>query len=218
MRLGYRIRLERNVPVAVVSPSIDSKRGRLRSSRYHFRYRRRDLANPETDCMIVRRMRSQTNRSHQNSKQVRVTSRSRFGRYGPLVLWAALIFIGSGNVLSAEHTSILLPLVRRLFPSISDQSLAIIHFLVRKAGHLTEYAIFASFAARAFRTSSHDLLRRHWFWISWLLAIAYALSDEFHQSFVPARTASIYDSMIDSAGALVGLFIVWLSARKGGKT
>ena len=159
--------------------------------------------------MIVETMRSQITRLYQNSRQVRSTS-SRFRRYGPLVLWAVLIFIGSGNVLSAAHTSILLRAVRWLFPNVRDESLAVFHLLVRKAGHLTEYAIFATLAARAFRGSSHDLLRRHWFWVSLLLAIAYALTDEFHQSFVPSRTASIYDSMIDSVGALIALTIIWL--------
>src|SRR5438128_2008353 len=103
--------------------------------------------------MIVGKMRSQTSRSHQNSRQVR-SAGSRFWRYGPLIVWAILIFVGSGNILSAAHTSIL------------------------------------------------------------LLAIAYALTDEFHQSFVPSRTASIYDSLIDSVGALIGLTIIWLRLRK----
>ena len=163
--------------------------------------------------MIVATMLSQTARSHQDSKQVRPAS-SRFWRYGPLVVWAILIFVGSGNILSASHTSILLRAVRWLFPNVRDESLAIFHLLVRKAGHLTEYAILATLAARAFRNSSHDLLRRHWFWVSWLLAIAYALTDEFHQSFVPSRRASIYDSLIDSVGALIGLTIIWLRWRK----
>ena len=163
--------------------------------------------------MIVETMRSQTTRPHQSSKQIRPGG-SRFWRYAPLVLWAVLIFIGSGDVLSGSHTSIILRAVRWLFPNVRDESLAVVHLLVRKAGHLTEYAIFATLAARAFRASSHDLLRKHWFWVSLLLAIAYALSDEFHQSFVPSRTASIYDSLIDSVGALIALTIIWLRQRK----
>jgi|SRR5215831_2636330 VanZ family protein len=140
---------------------------------------------------------------------------SRVSRYGPLVAWAVLIFIGSGNVLSAEHTSIVLPILKWLFPSASRQSLATAHFLIRKAGHLTEYAILASLAARAFRHSWHQALRSHWFWLSLLFAIAYSLSDEFHQSFIPSRTASIYDCMIDTTGGLIGLAIVgWWNRRR----
>lgn len=138
--------------------------------------------------------------------------RSRWWRYGPLVIWAALIFIGSGSLLSGSHTgSFLLGPLRRLFPHASYQTLGLIHLLVRKAGHLTEYAILGWLAARAFRTSSLDFLRRHWFWCAWILVAAYSLSDEFHQSFVPSRGASIWDSVIDTAGGLLAL--LWIACR-----
>src|ERR1041385_8243217 len=146
----------------------------------------------------------------------RASWRGRLLPYGPLVVWAALIFIGSGNVLSAERTSILLPIIKRLFPSVSPDALAWFHFLMRKAGHLTEYAILATLAARAFRRSSHRFITQHWFKLSLLLAMLYSLSDEFHQSFVPSRTASIHDSLIDSAGALIALTVIWFWRRKPG--
>src|SRR5437870_3232460 len=137
----------------------------------------------------------------------------RLSRYGPLILWATLIFIGSSSVLSASHTSIVLRPVLWLFPHASEATLATIHLLVRKAGHLTEYAILALLAARAFRTSSRELLRNRWFWLSLLFVVAYSLSDEFHQSFVPSRTASIYDSMIDSVGGFVALVLLVIRQR-----
>ena len=148
----------------------------------------------------------------------RTSWRGRLSRYGPLVVWALLIFIGSGSVLSAEHTSVVLQFVKWLFPSTSPESLAWFHFFLRKAGHLTEYAILATLAARAFRNSSHQFIQRHWFKFSILLAVVYALSDEFHQSFVPSRTASIHDSLIDSAGALIALVVIWLRHRRTGST
>ncbi|HVS81837.1 MAG TPA: VanZ family protein [Pyrinomonadaceae bacterium] len=141
------------------------------------------------------------------------SSHHRLSRYGPLVVWVALIFIGSSSVLSASNTSIVLRPVLWLFPHASEATLALIHFIVRKTGHLTEYAILAILAARAFRTSSHELFRNRWFWVSLLFVVAYSLSDEFHQSFVPTRTASIYDSMIDSVGGLTALVLIAL--RKG---
>jgi VanZ family protein len=141
-------------------------------------------------------------------------SKNRLSRYGPLVVWAALIFIGSSSVLSASHTSVVLRPVLWLFPHASEATLALIHFLVRKAGHLTEYAILALLAARAFRASSRELLRTRWFWVSLLFVVAYSLSDEFHQSFVPSRTASIYDSMIDSVGGLTALVLLAIRTRR----
>lgn len=134
----------------------------------------------------------------------------RLARYGLLVLWAALIFIGSTDLLSAANTGgVLVRPVLWLFPHASEATLRIFQFVVRKAGHLSEYAILALLAARAFRTSSREWLRRNWFWVSLLLVIFYSLTDEFHQSFYPSRTASIYDCMIDSAGGLIALTILW---------
>ncbi len=132
----------------------------------------------------------------------------RLWRYGPLVLWAALIFIGSTDLLSASNTGGLLGrLVLWLLPHASEATLRTLHFVIRKARHFTEYAIFAVLLARAFRTSSRELLRSHWFWFSLLLLVAYSLSDEIHQSFVASRTGSIYDSMIDAAGGLTALLV-----------
>jgi VanZ family protein len=89
---------------------------------------------------------------------------------------------------------------------------------VRKAGHLTEYAILATLAARAFRNSSHQFIRLHWFMLSLLLAAVYALTDEFHQSFVPSRTASMHDTLIDSAGALMALSVIWFMEKRRVRT
>jgi VanZ family protein len=141
--------------------------------------------------------------------------RRRIWQYGPLILWAALIFIGSTDLLSAENTGgVLVRPVLWLFPQLSEGTLKIIQFVVRKASHFTEYAILALLAARAFRTSARELLRQRWFLVSLLLVVAYSLSDEFHQSFYPSRTASIYDCMVDSLGGLTALALLALKKRK----
>jgi VanZ family protein len=140
-------------------------------------------------------------------------SRRLLWRYGPLIVWAVLIFLGSTDLLSASHTAgFLTKTLLWVFPHTSAATLQTLQLVARKAAHFTEYAIFALLAARAFRNSSRELLRSRWFWLSLFLVVAYALSDEFHQSFVPTRTASIYDSMIDSVGGLTALAL--LAARK----
>ena len=141
------------------------------------------------------------------------SSHHRLSRYGPLVVWAALIFVGSSDLLSGTNTGVLVRPVLWLFPHASETTLAFIHFIVRKTGHFTEYAILALFAARAFSTSSREMLRNRWFWVSLLFVVAYSLSDEFHQSFVPSRTASIYDSLIDSVGGLTALVLLAIRQR-----
>jgi VanZ family protein len=141
---------------------------------------------------------------------------NRLWRYGPLALWLALISFASTNMFAASNTShIIGPLLRWLFPSITDAQLAVVHFSTRKLAHFTEYAILALLAARAFIPSTKELLRRRWFWCALVLVALYALLDEYHQSFVPTRTASIYDSMIDTAGGAtaLGLLTLWRTRR-----
>lgn len=141
--------------------------------------------------------------------------RGRVWRYAPLLLWMGLIFFASTGEMSAANTSLIVrPLLLWLFPGISEARIASVHFLTRKAAHFTEYAIFALLAARAFTVSSHEALRRRWLYVSLLLVIIYSLSDEFHQSYVPSRTASIYDSLIDTCGGLTALMLYALRRKR----
>jgi VanZ family protein len=150
----------------------------------------------------------------------RVGNSSTFGnrlwRYGPVIIWAGAIFIFSSSLFSGSNTSsVLRPLVLWVYPSATEPGLAFVHALIRKAGHFVEYAVLAVLAARAFRTSFRDFLRNHWFAVSLTLVALYALSDEFHQSLVSSRTASIYDCLIDTAGGLVALIIVRVRTASG---
>jgi VanZ family protein len=143
---------------------------------------------------------------------------SRVRRYAPLVVWLGFIFFASTGEFSAGNTSrIIGPLLRWLFPDISEENLLLAHYITRKVAHFTEYAILAWLAARAFTTSSRPLLRRHWFLISLLLVIVYSLSDEYHQSFVPSRTGTIYDSFIDMSGGLTALILYALWRRRASR-
>ena len=151
-------------------------------------------------------------------RAARVGNSSTFGnrlwRYGPVILWAAAIFVFSSGLFSGSNTSsVLRPLVLWVYPSATETGLAIVHGLVRKTSHFVEYAILALLLARAFRTSLRDFLRNHWFAASLAFVALYALSDEFHQSFVSSRTASIYDCLIDTAGGLAALTIVAMRRR-----
>ena len=130
-------------------------------------------------------------------------------RYLPLILWMAFISFASTGSFSAGNTSrIIGPLVLWLFPDTSPESMAAIHAVTRKIAHLLEYALLAILAARAFRGSPREGLRAHWFLASLALVVVYALLDEYHQSYVPSRTGSFNDSLIDMTGGLAALVIV----------
>jgi VanZ family protein len=130
-------------------------------------------------------------------------------RYLPLLLWMALIFFASTGEFSAANTgAVIQPLLRWLFPHITDEGIVVVHSLLRKAGHFSGYFVLALLAARAFLGSSQKILRLHWFATAFIFIALYALSDEYHQSFVASRTASIFDSLIDSTGGLVALTLI----------
>lgn len=130
-------------------------------------------------------------------------------RYVPLVVWLAFISFASSGSFSAGNTSrIIGPLILWLFPGTSQETLLVVHFITRKVAHFTEYAILAFLAARAFSASPRPAISSRWFLISLTLIVTYALLDEYHQTFVPTRTGSVFDSLIDIAGGLTALLVI----------
>jgi len=125
----------------------------------------------------------------------------------PVLIWLGVIFLGSTDMLSAEHTSrFLVPFLRWIDPQISFATLNAIQLGIRKLGHLTEYAILAMLLWRALRSGTRWQMKMSiLFLVAALASAIFAVSDEFHQSFVPSRTASPNDVMIDICGALIGL-------------
>ncbi|MCL5096321.1 MAG: VanZ family protein [Candidatus Omnitrophica bacterium] len=135
----------------------------------------------------------------------------------PVILWMMFIFIGSTDVLSSAHTSrFLVPFLRWLKPDISQAALAKAQFMVRKAGHISEYAILSILLWRAFPRPESSLASS-WYWrgaaVVLPIVALYAASDEVHQSFYRSRFASVWDVSLDTIGAAVGLALVWAVGR-----
>jgi VanZ family protein len=134
----------------------------------------------------------------------------RFLKYWfPLLFWLAVMFFGSTDLMSAAHTSrFIVPFLLWLKPGISPEALASINFIFRKCAHVAEHAILALLLLRVAIYATN----RNWplpliYAGVWLACLAVAATDEFHQTFVASRSASTRDIMIDSAGAILGLFI-----------
>jgi len=74
--------------------------------------------------------------------------------------------------------------------------------IVKKSGHMVGYGLLAF---TYWYGLGMDKQKR---WLAWLLAVLFALTDEFHQSFVLGRHPSIWDVMIfDNLGALISLWL-----------
>ena len=80
-------------------------------------------------------------------------------------------------------------------------------FSVKKLGHAAGYAILAVSYWYAMGLDPQKS------WLAWALAVIYAATDEFHQTFTPGRNASIVDVLLfDNLGALFGILAArwWL--------
>ena len=94
--------------------------------------------------------------------------------------------------------------------------LDIVHLLIRKGAHFTEYAVLAMLTANALRKRPLSTIGR------WLIPVGicalYALTDELHQYFVPERACRFLDVCIDTAGGICGVaaFMLLYFVRKSG--
>ncbi len=135
----------------------------------------------------------------------------------PAVGWMSLIFTGSTNLLSDSRTSRFLePVLRWLVPGLADESLWRLIYLIRKAAHVSEYAILAILVLAALG-QTFRLEPRVWSWrraaAAWAICTGYAVTDELHQAFEPTRYASSIDVLIDATGAGLALGALWLVCR-----
>jgi VanZ family protein len=119
-----------------------------------------------------------------------------------------VMFAGSTDLLSAEHTSrFLVPFLRWLDPTISYRTIQTIHVALRKVAHFAEYAILATLLWRALRGTFGAMPRFAVSTVTFLVAALFAASDEYHQAFMPSRTPSVRDALVDCFGTLVAVLI-----------
>ncbi len=125
----------------------------------------------------------------------------------PPLCWTGLIVYFGGGQWSGAHTAEWLgPLLRALLPAGSPEELATAHFLIRKAGHVIEYAILAGLWRRGLGGA----------WAPLGLAVLTASLDELRQSFTPGRVGSMVDVLLDGAAAATALGLIALRARLRG--
>jgi hypothetical protein len=102
----------------------------------------------------------------------------------PVVAWAALIFALSS-----------LPNLSTAEGWLGD--------VLSSGAHAVEYAVFGALLARALGARL----------LAFSAGIAYAVTDELHQSFVPGRVASGIDLLVDAVGLLVGIALLERARR-----
>jgi VanZ family protein len=137
----------------------------------------------------------------------------------PALVWAVVISVFSTGLFKSDNTgSVIIPMLRFFLPHASAETLDFLHHIIRKCGHLTEYFILSMLILRGIRAGEKGLYLR-WVLVTILIVAGYAALDEYHQSFVPGRTAAVGDVLIDTAGGIAAqlvasLFILLGKARE----
>lgn len=151
-----------------------------------------------------------------------VSTRSTVRYWLPLLLWLVVILLESWIGSSANTGSVLVPLLERLFPSISVQQIEAIHHELRKTGHLCGYGLLAYLIFRAARGFAHvrqgkvrivEFWRKRWALIALGGTALVASADELHQMTLPSRTGLWSDVVLDTLGGMLFLLIVYLRSK-----
>jgi len=134
----------------------------------------------------------------------------------PVAIGISVIVIESTVWFGADHTSgPLRAIVEAIFGPISDARWEPIHHYIRKSGHFVGYGLLGLMWLRAWWLTL--ALRASAFWKCALLALAstalVASCDEWHQTFLPNRTGTPWDVLLDSCGATVAMLLVFAYAR-----
>jgi VanZ family protein len=124
-----------------------------------------------------------------------------------LMLMFQYVF-STGSFSSSATSSVIIPVLKSILHNPTAEQLLFWHHAIRKAAHITEYFILGMLVYRAIKV---DVARPATIGLLTMLFVAVAATmDEFHQSFVPSRGASIIDIGWDCIGGVVAIALIWI--------
>lgn len=133
------------------------------------------------------------------------------------MVWIGFISIESTDMLSSDHTgSFLYSLVSRFYSNVNLADILVFNHYLRKTGHVIGYGILGLLLLRGW----HATLDRARPWLrraavlSWLGTLFVASMDEWHQSYIPSRTGTWRDVVLDSTAGFVFLLVAALWLRR----
>lgn len=131
-----------------------------------------------------------------------------------VILWMGMIFYFS-NQSAIDSGSLSTGIIRKVL-EVVDISKKFdpsgLDHLFRKSAHFFVYFILGILVLKALKQSGlggHRVLI-----IALIICVLYAISDEFHQTFVPGRSGEIWDVVIDSLGSLLGIILYYYIDKK----
>ena len=124
-----------------------------------------------------------------------------------VILWMILIFIMSSfnSTESSNQSGFIVNVISSIF-NISN--IELLSLIIRKLAHFTEYFILGILTCNMVHSYNKKA------YISIIICILYAISDEIHQIFVPGRSCQIMDMTIDTLGSLTGIYLLLFIKKK----
>ena len=128
--------------------------------------------------------------------------------------WAGNItFLSTASFSRSVTAWLLQQIISSLHIHLAHHTFEIVHFLTRELAHCTEYGIFGVLLYHSFTFRRLESWNTRSAISAVVIAGLFSLTDEYHQSFVPGRTASIKDCGLDTFGALVGMLLLYAGRR-----
>ncbi|MBU3197433.1 VanZ family protein [Clostridium algidicarnis] len=129
-----------------------------------------------------------------------------------LIGWMILIFYFSSQIgeVSSEKSKIVIYIFNVLGLDLNTYFGELSTLIVRKSAHFTEYFILFILT---YNVMKYYFEKGRLFFISYIITVAYAMTDEFHQLFVPGRAGALKDVLVDSSGGLCALLIVFIFVK-----
>lgn len=115
---------------------------------------------------------------------------ARYKLWGPVVIWAVLIFTLSS------------------IPTLPKVEIIWWDYVLKKSAHMFEYAVFFFLLVRALTKKKLKRAAPQIFLLATAITLLYAILDEWHQSFVPGRSARASDVGYDGAGMVISLLLI----------
>jgi VanZ family protein len=136
------------------------------------------------------------------------------------LLWLGLIVGESTNYGSAENTSRILYPVLHFLMGLDPFRFLVWHFYIRKTGHFVGYFMLSVLLFRAWRATLPlpGVFRwsMQWARIAFFMSALVACLDEWHQTYLPSRTGTLRDVLLDSTAALVAQVVIFVFLRGAG--
>ena len=137
-----------------------------------------------------------------------------FSAWWPVAVGTCVICIESTPYFGADRTSNPLRwIVQLVFGQLSDPTWEVLHHLIRKTGHIIGYGALGVAWLRAWRMTLPDARFLSHAGLALAGTALVASCDEWHQTFLPNRTGTLWDVLLDCCGATVMIGIAWLYLR-----